>query len=110
MSAPHEPLVGPESHLDSFWLPPGTVGNGLAAERWALITVTDHDQATHLLATFAFAAIPARMASDLNPAHHHNTGHPDRDGRAAGREDTRIWVDPGHYADAENVLLREQHR
>lgn len=109
MSAPHEPLFGPESHLDSFWLPPGSVDNGLTATRWALITVTGHEQATQLLGSFAAAAIPARMASDHNPAHHHAAG-PNRDGQAARDEDTQVFVDPEHYAEAENVLLREQHR
>ena len=71
MAAPHEPFLGPEALLSSFWLPPGTVGNGLVASRWAQIVVVDQDRAARLLATFAATGIPARIAADRHPAHEH---------------------------------------
>lgn len=59
MSAPHEPFLGPEGRLDSFWLPPGTIGNGRTVSGWAQIAVVDRDHGPRLLATFAAVGIPA---------------------------------------------------
>jgi len=93
-ASPHEPSLSPEARWDSFWLPPGTEGNGLPAARWAQIVVVSHGDGARLLAAFRAAGIPARMALDRHLG-----------GDAA---DTRVWVDPERYGDAENVLLREQ--
>lgn len=98
MAAPHEPFLGPEARLPSFWLPPGAVGNGLPAVRWAEIAVVDQDRAVRLLAAFAAAGIPARMATGRHSAHDH----------APDPDDTRIWVAPDRYADAEDVLLADR--
>jgi hypothetical protein len=47
-----------------------------------------------LLAAFRAVRIPARMALDR---------HLNDDAA-----DPRVWVDPEHYAEAENILLRER--
>lgn len=93
---PSNGFDGPEARMESFWLPPDAEGNGLPASRWAEIIVVSRPHAEQLLAAFAAGGVPARMA---------------RVHRAApGDQDTRIWVDPSRYAEAENVLLREMTR
>jgi hypothetical protein len=82
--------------MPSFWLPPNSWDNGLAAERWAEIIVVRRDHADELLRAFRSAEIAACAA----PAHL----------PWSGDQDTRVWVDPDHYAAAENVLLREMSR
>ena len=85
-----------EARLESFWLPPNASGNGLAAERWAEIVVVSHAHAEQLLEAFRVAGVAARMVASRQ--------------LAPGDQDTHVWIDPDHYAAAENVLLREMSR
>jgi hypothetical protein len=94
--APSNGFDGPETRMESFWLPPDAEGNGLPASRWAEIIVVSRPHAEQLLAAFAAGGVPARMAHARGPAQ--------------GEQDTRIWIDPSRYAAAENVLLREMSR
>lgn len=87
---------GPEARLESFWLPPNASGNGLAADRWAEIVVVSRAHAEQLLEAFRVAGVAARMATSRHAVR--------------GDQDTQVWIDPDHYADAENVLLREMTR
>jgi hypothetical protein len=85
-----------EARMESFWLPPDAVGNGLDAARWAEIIVVSHAHAEQLLDAFRTAGVAARMATSHQPR--------------AVPQDTRVWIDPDRYGEAENVLLREMSR
>jgi hypothetical protein len=96
MTAPHADFNSDEPAMISFWLPPDARSNGLSALRWAEIVVVSAVHAEQLLAAFRAAGVPACAA----PLH----------GQRLGEQDTRVWVDPGRFAEAENVLLRELSR
>jgi hypothetical protein len=94
-ASPHARIVGGETRMPSFWLPPDALGNGLAAASWAAIADVEPARADLLLQSLAASGVPACTA----PLH----------GRfAAGLY--RVYVDPAHYARAENVLLSEMAR
>lgn len=91
-ASPSSGFEGPESRMPSFWVPPDAHGNGLTAERWAAILEVGSTRADELLQAMAAAGVPACSA----PVH-----------PSAPDGVVRIWVDPGRYAHAEDVLLRE---
>jgi hypothetical protein len=93
--SPNARFDSPEGRLESFWLPPDTIGNGIDACRWAEIIVVSRGHATQLLEAFRVAGVPARAAAVHHPV---------------GSQDTRMWVDPDRYAAAEDVLLHELSR
>jgi hypothetical protein len=88
-------MTSSETSMPSFWLPHDARGNSLPADRWAEIIVVSAAHAEQLLEAFRQAGVPARMAP-CRPR--------------LGEQDTRVWVDPEHYAMAENVLLHEMTR
>lgn len=93
MAAPVE-SDGGEQRMPSFWLPPRVRGNGLDADRWARIAAVAEEDVTALLDAFASAGVPARADPPVSA-------------RARSRA-IAVYVDPLHYARAENVLLRHR--
>lgn len=73
----------------AYWLPPTGQGNGLDAASWAPILVVEPRVARRLLGSLGAWGVPA-FAGPESP----------RRPRSAWR----LWVDPRHYAQAQDII------
>jgi hypothetical protein len=80
-----------------FWLPPGGFGNGLPATAWAQIADVAEEDLAEVVLALTDAGIPAYVAAPLPGARHRT--------RLRSRTRYRLWVDPMHYGQAEDVLM-----
>jgi hypothetical protein len=76
----------------AYWLPPGGIGNGMAAQTWAAVVDADASVLMLLLDTLREARIPAHAI------------RLDRLGRQVPASVFRIWVDTWAHARAEDIV------